>query len=348
MKRFCFLLLFLAGISLPTTALQAYEVLGLGAACVDLFIFVDDEFLQENVPGLKGGAFRLENHIFEDILQKGRKGPLKRVVGGSVSNTLRGLSCMGHSCALFSHVGSDESGEFLIDSLKNYGIQGILKVCPDLPTTKVLCMVTPEGERTMRASQEPFFDTDLDPSLFEIPRLMHVEGRRFLFCGYVEKAFRLAKEAGVTVSMDLSSFETIQKCREVFHRVLTQYVDLVFANEDEVKELTGYTGEKAALALNHMGPTAIVTMGGQGCWIAHAGKTHFVATKPIKPLDTTGAGDLFASGFLAGYLEGRSWTTCAKMGHLLGGAVIQATGAEIPKDKWPSLLKKLREIKEMD
>jgi sugar/nucleoside kinase (ribokinase family) len=145
---------------------------------------------------------------------------------------------------------------------------------------------------------------------------------------------KLAKEANCKVSIDLSDSWTVSRHKETLQYLLSNYVDIVFANEDEVLALTGLSPEDGCLKLQEICPIAVVTLGPDGCLVGHKDKIITVATYPATVLDTTGAGDLFACGFLYGYLHNYPLLACARIGNRLGSSIVEVIGAELPKEKW--------------
>jgi sugar/nucleoside kinase (ribokinase family) len=180
---------------------------------------------------------------------------------------------------------------------------------------------------------------ELNPSLFKGVNLVHIEGYMLYAKDkiFVPEAMRCAKEAGATISFDLSSYDLIRLQKEKIIEILNNYVDIVFANEDEVKELTGQEPLEGCAVLKQICPIAVVMVGPKGCIVGSGEMLHHSSAFPVKALDTTGAGDLFASGFLHAYLNGLPLKVCALIGNMVGGAVCEVYGAEIPKQKWNSL-----------
>jgi len=319
--------------------MTSYDVLGMGMACVDALLFVDDNFLKQHVPYYeKGTTLYIDSDIFERLRENNTIA--KRAVGGSSANTLRGLAKLGISTALFSHVGYDPAGNFYRESLNRYGIRALLSTPPEFTTPEILCLITPDGQRTICASPKKAVAMSLDPTLFET-KLMHLEARCFTSCAYVEEAMLHAKKSFTLISMDLSDSGTVVQHKNLLKRIIETYVDIVFANEDTFMTLTNLPLEEGCLELQKSCPLVVVTLGEKGCLVGHNGKLLRVPTTPVGALDTTGAGDIFASGFLAGYLRGCNLETCARMGNLLGGAIVQVAGAELPDAVWSTLLQKI-------
>ena len=283
----------------------------------------------------------IDYHDMEKIIQLSG-GKAVSVPGGSTSNMLRALASFGQRCAIVGKVGTDEMGQRYVQSMTE------LEITPRLAETSthtsiVLSMVTPDGERTMRtfmgASAE-FHPNELDPSDFEGVQLFHVEGYSFYNEGLTERAMRLAKNAGAKVSLDLSSFEVVRIFKEPILHCLHTFVDIVLANEQEVRELSGfYEEEEGCDFLGEFCETVVVMMGKRGGWVRHVDKKIRYPAVVVTPIDTTGAGDVFTSGFLHGYLCDFDLKEAARLGAMAASMVVQEIGAYVPREKLADLLR---------
>ena len=333
--RFLFLLL-----SCCTWAFgQDYQVLGIGAPCMDLVMHVDSAFIQEI--GNKGGSQQTDSFYVDTIMQLAKTRPTKIACGGSCSNTIKGLASLGHTCAFFGQRGNDEMGRRYIAAISKQGIKPLC-LCVEGPTQLCACFVTDDGERTMRCYPgvaNQLTASDLSPEIFKGVSLVHIEGYMLYVPdkNYLPTAMRLAKEAGATVSFDLSSYELVRMQRERILHLLQNYVDIVFANVDEVRELTGLDPVAGCSFIQKMCRIAVVMQGKDGCIVGSEDLQHHCPTSPKQVVDCTGAGDLFASGFLHGYLENKSLEKCATYGNVTGGSVCEVYGAEIPAERWPTI-----------
>ncbi len=318
-----------------------YDVLGIGMTCIDTFLFVDDNFLKQHLPGKKGTCSQIDSELFNFLIKNSTA--VKRAVGGSAANTLRGLAKLGLSTAFLSHVGDDPAGDFYQESLKRYGIKALLSTPQGFTTPEIICLITPDGQRTICTSSIKSVTMPLDPSLFKA-KLLHVEARRFNICTNVEEAMLHAKKAYSLISIDLSDSRTVMQYKTLLERIIETYVDIVFANEDTFITLMNLPLEEGCLKLQKSCLIVVVTLGEKGSLVGHNGKLLRVPTMPIAAIDTTGAGDIFASGFLAGYLQGSDLKTCAQIGNLLGSAIVQIAGAELPDAIWSDLKKSISAI----
>lgn len=310
----------------------SYRVLGMGHACMDLLIPIEEEFLQ-HIPGKKGGSQAIALEQLDQILNATQKPHF--ATGGSSANTIKGLAGLGETCAFLSRVGLDALGEYFVQHMKKLGIVGLFSKS-EKPTAQVLCLITPDGQRTMRfyaGCSEEMSEYFLQPSHFKGISLMIIDSYTLRNGNLVESAMRLAKEGDVKISLDLSSFEIVHQFHAQLIHLLRNYVNIVFANEDETKAMTGCGPYEGCLKLQEMCPIAVVLMGSEGCLVGHKGEVFQTPAFPAKLIDSTGAGDLFASGFLYGYLQGYPLAKCAKMGNHIASAIVEVQGAELPPEK---------------
>lgn len=326
-------------------ALNASEptVIGVGEPIIDLIYHVDDEFLiahQEE----KGGSHKIEYTQFVNYKTLLDPQKPKIVPGGCCGNTIKGLSRLGIQTRFIGKIGNDHSGHTFLDSLIKYNVIPLL-VPSTTHTTQLLSLVTPDSQRTMRccfgASNELRPD-ELLPKPFEGATHLILEGYFLYNLPVVKKAIAIAREKQATISIDLASFEVVRIFKDQILTMLENDIDVVFANEDEARELTGLSPEEACRSLKKKCPVVVILTGKEGCWVGAGDELIKVAPPETVVVDTTGAGDLFSSGFLYGYLNGMPLQRCAELGNLLGSTCIQSIGAEIPEEKWLKIEQTLR------
>jgi sugar/nucleoside kinase (ribokinase family) len=318
------------------------EILGVGAAFIDHILPVTEDFLKK-LGGSKGGVEMVDYETFQSIIHNsGAQDTLQ--TGGSCANTIKGLSQLGHSCALTGKIGLDEPGRFFFENLKQSSIQPWL-IETQTPTGQIACLITPDGERTMRdylGACAEMRGKDLNPEIFENVSLVHIEGYAILNEDLAFQSMKYAKAAHARISFDLANFELVQKFKNVLLPLITQNVDILFANTQEAKALTGLDPEKSCEVLQDLCNIAVVLMGKEGCWVGHNGQLIHCPAYPVVPIDTTGASDLFAAGFIHEILSGSPLKKCADTGARVAGAVVQVLGAELPTQIWEELKLTLR------
>lgn len=325
-----------------------FRILGLGGTCMDLLVPISNEFLS-TLPGKKGGA---EEITFSELIQiMENNGTIPSLAtGGSCANTMKGISSLGEPCALLGKVGAGAWGDFFVSCMEQCGVVPLLHRSK-AGSPCVLCLITPDGQRTMRFAEgcsremTPLY---LNPSYLKNVDLVHVEGYGLRNPGLVKRMMELAKEANKIVSFDPSCFELIEEHYELIHELLrNRYIDILFTNSDEVTALTGLPPKEGCAKLSEFCQISVVLLGASGCLVAHKDGMFDSPAFPAEAIDTTGAGDLFASGFLYGYINGASLEQCARNGNLLGHAVVEVVGAEIPQERWEKLRSQVYPLKGM-
>ncbi len=320
------------------------DVLGIGSPIVDSLAFVDEGFINE-IDGEKGGMELVEDAYLRDLLNKLDKTPVKHS-GGAAANTIFALSRLDASTAFLGMLGTDEDGEFYRREYASIGGDGSrFKTTSFAPTGQCLSLITPDSERTMRThlgAAATFAPEVISEEDFVDVRHVHIEGYLLFNRELMLAVLQSAKKAGSTVSFDLGSFEVVNAAKDILPEILSDYIDIVFANEEEAAAYHGNGNYEHAL--NYIAKScelAVLKLGGQGSRIKYNGKAKSVEPISIdNPIDTTGAGDYFAAGFLYGYLNELPLQMCGKMGSILGGEVIQHVGTHLPSEIWNEINEK--------
>jgi sugar/nucleoside kinase (ribokinase family) len=264
-------------------------------------------------------------------------GPAREISGGSAANTLAGLAALGANCAFIGQVADDQLGEVFAHDIRAGGIAFATPArAGDPPTARCLIFVTPDGQRTMNtylgASQYLPAEA-LDEALIASAKVLYLEG--YLWDPEeprhaMRRAISAARKAGCKVAFTLSDAFVISRHGDDFRALIEAgEIDILFANHVELAALTGHEDFHDGIAmLKDKVPVLIVTRGADGA-VAVAGTDHAeVQAEPIaKVVDTTGAGDLFAAGFLAGHVRGKNLETCLTMGAVAAAEIISHYGA---------------------
>jgi sugar/nucleoside kinase (ribokinase family) len=311
-----------------------YDVIAIGNAIVDVMAPCSDELIEEL--GLaKGGMTLIDADQARDLYDA--MGPAREISGGSAANTLAGLSALGAQCAFVGQVANDQLGQVFAHDIRAVGIDFDTPAREgEPPTARCLIFVTPDGQRTM--------NTFLGASQFLPAAVLDEEavgGASILYLeGYLwdpeepraamRRAIEAARGAGRKVAFTLSDAFVISRHGDDFRALIADgLIDILFANKTELAALTGEDDFDAGLArLAPNVPTLVVTRSEEGAVAIHDGERAEVAAEPIaKVVDTTGAGDLFAAGFLAGQVKGHDLATCLRMGSIAAAEIISHYGA---------------------
>lgn len=323
------------------------KVLGLGNALVDILVQLDDDKIIDalNIP--KGSMQLISADDIPGISNTISPYPAHMVSGGSAANTIHGLACLGIPCGFVGKVGSDELGKFYANDLKAAKIEATL-LPSDTVTGRAYTLITPDTERTFVTYLGAAVEMDaseLDINLFRNYSTMHIEGYLVQNTELIEKAMQIAKANNLKISLDLASFNVVEANLLFLQRVIPEYVDIVFANEEEARSYTGKTPEEALQILGNQTEIAIVKIGKEGSLVISKGQVENVGIISVDSVDTTGAGDQYAAGFLYGLSEGLSLQKCGQIGALLAGTVIENYGARIQDSLWKDMLNEVEKIK---
>jgi sugar/nucleoside kinase (ribokinase family) len=273
----------------------------------------------------------------QKILLKSGKTPTI-VPGGSACNTILGIGKLGGNARFIGKRGEDDLGVLFESGLKSHNVKPLL-FKSNSPTGHVLSIITPDAQRSMftylGASAETH-PTEMTHDLFENTALVHIEGYLLFNESLMMSVLKAAKASGALISLDLASFTVVEAAKSLIEDICTQYVDILIANEDEARAFTGFSDEGKALeSLAAKAPIAVLKVGKRGSFIAHNGTR--IAVKSMgsgDAIDTTGAGDLWAAGFLYGLVHGLSLEKSGQLGSACGYEVCQVVGASIPEDGW--------------
>ena len=311
-------------------------VVGIGSALVDILIHEDDEFLAK-AGAVKGGMTLVGKEVIERALAMS-SATACIVPGGSACNTVVGVGNLGGSARFIGKCGSGDMGKLIEDDLRRQNVEPAL-LRSDSPTGRVLSIIAPDAQRSMLTYLGASAETrpeEITVNCFKDAAVVHVEGYLLFNPDLIKTTLSAAKKAGAKVSLDLASFTVVEKSKELLEHLVKTYVDILMANEDEAKTFTGHTDENRALkALATKAEIAVLKVGARGSYVSHAGNT--VTVKPMgdgNALDTTGAGDFWAAGFLFGLVNGYSIEQCGCLGSACGYEVCQVIGANIPDDGW--------------
>lgn len=312
------------------------KVLGIGNALVDIMtILKDDETLKQfNLPK---GSMQLVDVEFSNKVNKGTDHLEKTIAsGGSAANTIHGLARMGIKTGFIGKVGKDEFGTYFSDDMLKSGIQPLLQLS-ETASGKAMALISPDSERTfatyLGAAVELSAD-DLTDELYRGYDYFHIEGYLVQNHALIEQAVKLAKKNGLKVSLDMASYNVVEDNLEFLKTIVAEYVDIVFANEEEAKSFTGKEPEEAVHVFGDQCEIAVVKVGKEGSMIKHKGELFRVDAIQTNPVDTTGAGDLYAAGFLYGLIQGQSLRSCGETGSILAGKTIEVIGPKMSEKQW--------------
>lgn len=311
-------------------------IVGIGSALVDILTHQDERFLKET-GAVKGAMKLVEKQFIDQTISKASQ-ELSIVSGGSACNTIVGIGRLGGRARFIGKRGDDEMGMLFEAGLIQSNVEPMLFTSSS-PTGRVLSIITPDAQRSMftylGASSE-ILPAEIDHERLADAAVVHVEGYLVFNCELFISSLEAAKHAGALVSLDLASFTVVEESKSVLKEAAKNYVDILMANEDEAAAYTGYADEiDAVKALSEDVEIAVVKVGERGSLVSHKGEIIAIAPQGTgKAIDTTGAGDLWASGFLFGLANELPVDKCGDLGSLCGYEVCQVIGANIPEHGW--------------
>lgn len=312
---------------------QQHHVLGIGNAIVDILSRVEEDFLvREDVA--KGSMRLIDTNQAEDLY--GKIGPATEVSGGSAANTCVGAASFGLDVAYIGKIAKDGLGDIFTHDIRAAGVTfDTPRLIDDLPTARSMILITPDGERTMNTylgACVRLTKDDIDPDLVAGSQITYMEG--YLWDPEpakeaFRKAMTIAHEHGRKTAISLSDSFCVDRFREEFLDLIQRkQIDIVFANEPEVKSLYQTADLDTALELLKRDcELGIVTLGERGSVVLSEGAPLFSPAEKIDTIDDlTGAGDLFAAGFMTGLSRGLDHGTCARLGAIAAAEIISHVG----------------------
>ncbi|WP_230292345.1 adenosine kinase [Croceicoccus sp. Ery5] len=316
-----------------------FDVLAIGNAIVDVIASCDDGFLAEHA--LDKGAMRLVDTAEAEALYA-NMGPGKEVSGGSAGNTCAGLAALGSRCAFIGQVANDQLGHVFAHDIRAAGIHyAVLPREGEPPTARCLVLVTPDGQRTMNTflgASQFLSAASIDPALVADAKVLYLEGYLWDPDGprtAMQGAIECAREAGREVAFTLSDAFLLDRHGDDFRAMIEAgEIDILFANEGEALALTGTDDiEKAIGWLAPKLPVLVVTRSEKGALAIRGDERVEVPAEPVaQVIDTTGAGDSFAAGFLHGHVQGKSLKESLTLGAVAAAEVIGHYGARPEAD----------------
>ena len=322
------------------------KVLGMGNALVDIITQINDDRILKGF-GLPKGSMTLVDLDTSNYIHAETAGmPKTKASGGSAANTIHGLAHLGIETGFIGKVGNDDMGKFFKKDLLVNKIKPILFRSMQ-ETGRAMALISKDSERTFATylgAAIALSVDDISLDIFKGYDYFYIEGYLIQDMPMFEKALRLAAKAGLTICLDMASFNVVQKHVDFFKSMISEYVDILFANEEEIRALTGLSPEEGAMQTSKICDLVVIKLGAQGSFcICKEGMVR-VGVRPSRAIDTTGAGDLFAAGFIYGHMKGFSAETCGKMGAILAGRVIELIGAKMDESQWEILRREIASL----
>ena len=322
------------------------SVLGVGNALVDIITILENDSVLEQFGLLRGSMTLVDSDLSKKIYETLSANRKELTIGGSVANSMRTFAGLGGNGGYMGKIGNDDLGHLFKSSFEKKGISTHL-FYSEKETGRVMGLVSPDSERTMATylgAAAELIPNDFTHGLFSGYDYLYMEGYLVFNHELIETGVRMAKEAGLKVAIDLSSFNVVEANLEFLKTLIKDYIDIVFANEEEAKSFTGKDPEEALLEIGGMCELAVVKIGKEGSLIKMEDEIVKVGIIPAEAVDTTGAGDNYAAGFLYGLTRNYDLETCGKIAALVSGKVVEVIGPNLLESQWPMVIKEVEKI----
>lgn len=317
------------------------KVLGIGNALVDILAQVDNDLILTELDLPKGSMQLIDTERYLKVRARLAALHPRRTTGGSACNTILAIAQLGGAPGLIGKVGRDEAADFFAAHCRSLGIEARLLHDLTLPTGVASTFISPDGQRTFgtylgaAASLAP---DELRAEWFDGYDYFYIEGYLVQNHALIRRAVELAQEAGLRVCIDLASYNIVADDRAFFAELLEQ-TDIVFANEQEACAFTGLDDPQQNVeALARLCEIAVVKVGKRGVLVRRGDEQACCPAREVPHVvDTTAAGDYFSAGFLHALSRGCPLLSCARLGSLLAGHIIEVVGTALPSETWQSI-----------
>jgi len=322
------------------------RILGIGNALVDIMTPIDDDKILEYLSLPKGSMQLVDDERSAKIQKEISRFESTRRSGGSAANTIHGLAMLGAETGFIGSIGRDETGDLFESDMREAGVKTML-FRRNTETGTALAFISPDTQRTFATHLGAAVELaagDIRPDFFRNYNILYLEGYLTNDHQLVHKVCSIAKESGMEIALDLASFNVVEANIKIFREIIDSYTDIIFGNEDEATSLTGLAPMEALEEIGNKCRITVIKTGEKGSLIKQGEEIIRIGSLPVNCKDTTGAGDLYASGFLYGYAHGLSLEKCGLLSALLAGRVIETIGARIDKNRWPEIMKEVSAI----
>ncbi len=325
------------------------RTIGIGNALTDMLVNLSNDNVLEEYQ-LARGSMNLVDSQLQTAISKAVAGcPYSLSLGGSAGNTIRCMARLGCKVGFIGKVGEDTTGEFYEQALRNLGIEPFM-LRSEERSGKCVSLVSPDGERTMVTHLGAAADLqaeDVDGAILDSYDCLYIEGYLVQDHNLIRRTIEQAKEHGLKVAIDLASFNVVEENRDFLRDIVEKHVDILFANEDEARAFTLESDPRKALEhIAAMCELAVVKIGMRGALIQRGEEVvHVGIMAAAKRVDTTGAGDFYAAGFMYGLTQGLSLRACGTIGAITAGKVIEVVGTTFGEEVWQEIATLVEQVR---
>lgn len=319
------------------------NVIGIGSALVDILTRIDNDDILKELDIRKGSMHLVDEKSTAIIEKRLENYESSMAPGGSAANTIHALSKMGIESGFISFIGKDEIGKFFENSMSSVGVKSYL-FHSDAASGTARTIISADGERTFATNLGASLELNervITSDIFKQWDYCYVEGYLIANKPVFVKTISTAKACGCKVVLDLASFNVVEENRDFLNELLPQ-IDIIFANEEEAKALTLMSAEESLHYIAEKVEIAVVKVGKNGSLIKRGNEVVQIGCNKIDVVDTTGAGDMYAAGFLYGLINDYDLESCGIIGNHLAESIIQVIGAKMDEVRWEMFKKNLR------
>ncbi len=322
------------------------KVLGIGNALVDILVRIPNDGLlnQFNLP--RGGMKLIDTERFAEVYGAIKNFEPTIVSGGSVSNTVSALANLGIQSTMVGKVGRNELGRFFRTDLERAGVEVNLYES-DTVTGSCLSLITPDSQRTMATCLGAAVELstfDINPSVFDRYTHFYTEGYLVQDHVLIETILSIAHSHGLVTCFDMASYNVVEENHDFMQDLIRKYVDVVFANEEEAMAFTGKEDIEALNEIGELSDIVVLKMGCKGSLVKYHDHVERVGVFTADSIDTTGAGDLYAAGFLYGMINELTPEKCAMAGAVTSSNVIEVIGTKMDAHRWSRIRQQLQRL----
>lgn len=323
------------------------SILGIGNALTDILAVLPDDslLLKYNLP--LGSMQHVDATTGNKIWAELKKIGVQYVAGGSAANTISGTAIFGMPSSFIGKVGDDELGSLFRQAQQQNGIKSNLLIGTAASGRAMVFITAPNADRTFATylgaalQLEP---EDLKPEYFDGYDYLHIEGYLVQNQRLFRRALKIGREKGMTISLDMASYNVVESNNAFLQDVVKNYIDIVFANETEARAFTHKGPEEALDAIAEMCDIAVVKIGKDGSLVKSGDEKYMIEAWPADTIDATGAGDCYAAGFLYAHANGMPLKTCGEVGSVLAAKVVEVIGTKVDIPRWKAAKTEIRQL----
>ncbi len=322
------------------------SILGIGNALTDILAVLEDDSLLNHYHLPKGSMQHVDRETGEKIWQTLKQMGVQLVAGGSSANTITGTAVLGMPSAFIGKIGDDELGSLFRSDQARNGIKSTLLKGRAASGRAMVFITAPNAERTFAVylgAAIELVPEDLTPEMFAGHDYFHIEGYLVQNQALVRRAVELARDAGMTISLDMASYNVVESNDAFLHDIIENYVDIVFANETEAQSFAKKEPREALDEIAQICDIAIVKIGKDGSMVKSGDEYNYIEAWPADTIDATGAGDIYAAGFLFAHSQGLPLKLCGDVGSIVAAKVVEVVGPKIDIPRWKLAKQEIRE-----